>query len=126
MKKEKPSERKKKESKAKEEMAFNGSGTVSGSAPSTANAASGGGGGGGGGNSGNQDGPLNKRLCTGKENNEAGLNNNRVSNKTNRNRFLVSHFQLFSLSPLPSWNCMYPHTIYKILSRTHHFTCYCN
>lgn len=53
-------------------MAFNGSG----SAPSTANAAS------GGGNSGNQDGPLNKRLCTGKENNEAGLNNNRVSNVT--------------------------------------------
>lgn len=53
-------------------MAFNGSG----SAPSTANTAS------GGGNSGNQDGPLNKRLCTGKENNEAGLNNNRVSNVT--------------------------------------------
>lgn len=45
-------------------MAFNGSGTV--------------GAGGGSGASGG-DGPLNKRLCTGKENNEAGLNNNRVS-----------------------------------------------
>lgn len=31
------------------------------------------------GSNGNQDGPLNKRLCTGKENNEAGVNNNRVS-----------------------------------------------
>lgn len=30
------------------------------------------------GNNGNQDGPLNKRLCTGKENNDAGVNSNRV------------------------------------------------
>lgn len=46
-------------------MAFNGSsgGTNSGS---------------GGGNVGNQDGPLNKRLCTGKENNEASVNSIRV------------------------------------------------
>lgn len=46
-------------------MAFNGSsgGTNSGS-----------------GNVGNQDGPLNKRLCTGKENNEASVNSIRVSN----------------------------------------------
>lgn len=50
-------------------MAFNGSGTASGGS-----ATAGGGGSGSGG-----DGPLNKRLCTGKENNEAGLNNNRVS-----------------------------------------------
>lgn len=47
-------------------MAFNGS---SGSGNAT-----------NGGNGGNQDGvPLSKRLCTGKENNEAGVNNNRVS-----------------------------------------------
>lgn len=52
-------------------MAFNGS---SGSGNSTNSS------GGSSGNGGNQDGPLNKRLCTGKENNEAGLNNNRVSN----------------------------------------------
>lgn len=32
----------------------------------------------GGGNVGNQDGPLNKRLCTGKENNEASVNSIRV------------------------------------------------
>lgn len=50
-------------------MAFNGSGAASG----------GGTGGGGGSGGGGGDGPLNKRLCTGKENNEAGLNNNRVS-----------------------------------------------
>lgn len=53
-------------------MAFNGSGTVSSGSGSTGNTAASG-------NGGNQDGPLNKRLCTGKENNEAGLNNNRVS-----------------------------------------------
>lgn len=46
-------------------MAFNGS-----SGSSSTNVSSG--------NGGNQDGPLNKRLCTGKENNEAGINNNRV------------------------------------------------
>lgn len=59
-------------------MAFNG-GAVGGG---------GGGGGGGAGGASGGDGPLNKRLCTGKdasrsytdkENNEAGLNNNRVS-----------------------------------------------
>lgn len=59
-------------------MAFNGSGTVSA-------------GGGSGASSG--DGPLNKRLCTGKENNEAGLNNNRVSRNYNR----ICHSFLFSL-----------------------------
>lgn len=47
-------------------MAFNGSGVGTG-------------GGNGGGSGSGGDGPLNKRLCTGKENNEAGLNNNRVS-----------------------------------------------
>lgn len=47
-------------------MAFNGS---SGGATNSGSS----------GNGGNQDGPLNKRLCTGKENNEAGINNNRVS-----------------------------------------------
>lgn len=52
-------------------MAFNGSSTVSATGAGT-------GGGGSGASSG--DGPHNKRLCTGKENNEAGLNNNRVSN----------------------------------------------
>lgn len=61
-------------------MAFNGSGTVSGSA--TAGSGNAGGGGGGSGSGTSTDGPLNKRLCTGKENNEAGLNNNRVSNQT--------------------------------------------
>lgn len=50
-------------------MAFNGSGTASAAGAGT--------GGGSGASSG--DGPHNKRLCTGKENNEAGLNNNRVS-----------------------------------------------
>lgn len=54
-------------------MAFNGSGTVSGSATT------GSGNTGSGGSGTSSDGPLNKRLCTGKENNEAGLNNNRVS-----------------------------------------------
>lgn len=33
--------------------------------------------------SGNQDGPLNKRLCTGKENNEASVNSNRVRRPQN-------------------------------------------
>lgn len=47
-------------------MAFNGSGSA---INPTGNV----------GNNGNQDGPLNKRLCTGKENNEAGVNNIRVS-----------------------------------------------
>lgn len=51
-------------------MAFNGS---SGSGNATNSSSS------GNGNGGNQDGPLNKRLCTGKENNEAGANSNRVS-----------------------------------------------
>lgn len=50
-------------------MAFNGS-SGSGNATNLS--------GGSTGNGGNQDGPLNKRLCTGKENNEAGVNNNRV------------------------------------------------
>lgn len=49
-------------------MAFNGG---SGNATNSSNN--------GNGNGGNQDGPLNKRLCTGKENNEAGVNSNRVS-----------------------------------------------
>lgn len=49
-------------------MAFNGSGSVG-----VANVSSG-----GSSSSGNQDGPLNKRLCTGKENNDAGINSNRV------------------------------------------------
>lgn len=48
-------------------MAFNGS-SGSGSATNTST-------------SGNQDGPLNKRLCTGKENNESGVNSNRVGLK---------------------------------------------
>lgn len=48
-------------------MAFNGSGSAIN--PTGGNV----------GNNGNQDGPLNKRLCTGKENNEAGVNNIRVS-----------------------------------------------
>lgn len=51
-------------------MAFNGSGTTSGANASSSGSS---------GNSGNQDGPLNKRLCTGKENNESGVNSNRVS-----------------------------------------------
>lgn len=51
-------------------MAFNGS-SGSGNATNSSGANSG--------NGGSQDGPLNKRLCTGKENNEAGVNNNRVS-----------------------------------------------
>lgn len=74
-------------------MAFNGSG----SAPSTANAAS------GGGNSGNQDGPLNKRLCTGKENNEAGLNNNRVSSVTSTTIDFIKCHATLSLPPLPTF-----------------------
>lgn len=54
-------------------MAFNGSnGSGSASNTSAGNSA----------NGGNQDGPMNKRLCTGKENNESGINsNNRVSFK---------------------------------------------
>lgn len=55
-------------------MAFNG---TSGSSNTTNISSS------GSGNGGNQDGPLNKRLCTGKENNEAGVNNNRVSGNLN-------------------------------------------
>lgn len=55
-------------------MAFNGS---SGSV-SVTNIPSG-----GSGNVGNQDGPLNKRLCTGKENNEASVNSNRVRTSPN-------------------------------------------
>lgn len=51
-------------------MAFNGS---SGSGNATNSSSS------NNGNGGNQDGPLNKRLCTGKENHEAGANSNRVS-----------------------------------------------
>lgn len=59
-------------------MAFNGS-SASGSAVST-------------GNSGNQDGPLNsKRLCTGKENNDAGINNNRVINS------FFAHLNVFQI-----------------------------
>lgn len=50
-------------------MAFNGSGSVSAAGTGT----------GGGSSASSGDGPHNKRLCTGKENNEAGLNNNRVS-----------------------------------------------
>lgn len=73
-------------------MAFNGSG----SAPSTGNATS------GGGNSGNQDGPLNKRLCTGKENNEAGLNNNRVSNVTSTTIDFLQWHTALSFPPLCS------------------------
>lgn len=52
-------------------MAFNGSSGGGGVANSGSTGSNG--------NGGNQDGPLNKRLCTGKENNEAGINNNRVS-----------------------------------------------
>lgn len=47
-------------------MAFNGSSGVTNIS------------GGGGANVSSQDGPLNKRLCTGKENNEASCNSNRV------------------------------------------------
>lgn len=65
-------------------MAFNGSGAV-------------GGGGGGSGASGG-DGPLNKRLCTGKENNEAGLNNNRVSFVINFNIIIRFFFFFFTIN----------------------------
>lgn len=62
-------------------MAFNGSGTAGGGSTVTSGGGSNNGGGGGSGG----DGPLNKRLCTGKENNEAGLNNNRVSSGISQN-----------------------------------------
>lgn len=61
-------------------MAFNGStGSGNGVNSSTVNS----------GNGGNQDGPLNKRLCTGKENNEAGVNNNRVSVELSKHKYCL-------------------------------------